>query len=119
MFMFIILLIIPFISPDDCGICSCSPTQDRIVCTGKGFTEVPILPKDAIENAVRLGLQRNHISTITSDFVNAFHKLEVLDLRGQNTARRCVEVVGGAIRKQVKILGNYEFLLIINFLVNI
>ena len=70
---------------------------------------MPNLPQEAIQNAVGIGLQRNYISKISTDFINSFNKLEVLDVRSQHTPHRCVELVGGPIYRDVKILGNYDF----------
>ena len=89
---------------DDCGICYCSPSRDKIVCAGKGFTAAPELPKEALHNALGVGLQRNAISVLPAAFLNSFERLVVVDLRGQRTGLGCVRI-DGVVRDGIEIIG--------------
>ena len=104
-----VLVTLVSVVTDDCGICFCSVSRDKIVCAGKGFTTAPVLPKEALDNAIGLGLQRNFITVISADYVNAFAQLHVIDLRRQRTHQGCV-TIEGHIRDEIDVIGkSFEY----------
>ena len=100
----VVLVSLVSVVTDDCGVCFCSVSRDKIVCAGKGFVTPPVLPKEALDNAIGLGLQRNYITVISAEYVNAFTRLHVIDLRKQRTRQGCV-IVEGDIRVEIEVIG--------------
>ena len=105
-FVALVLVSLAAVVTDECGICYCSPNRERIICAGKGFTTVPDLPREALEHAIGLGLQRNAISILPASYLNSFSQLSVVDVRAQRTPLGCV-ILQGNIRAGIDVIGKF------------
>ena len=74
-----------------CGICSCSNDKTKVLCSGN-FIEFPSVFSNLTFSKIKtLGLQRNKIRTVSLDYINKFHQLQVLDVSDQDIGgSRCV-----------------------------
>ncbi len=71
------------------------------------MTELPTMSNSAKSLVRSLGLQNNRIISLSSQAVDQFPNLEVLDLSDQRTGRQCIYIDFRMETKSFKIMGNY------------
>ena len=77
-----------------------------MLCSGKSIEFPPVFSNLTFSKIKPLGLQRNKIRTMSLDYINKFHQLQVLDISDQDIGgSRCVYLEFDPLLYKIWIIG--------------